>query len=84
MAITFSNCPRCGSDEIAHGYSAPPLRFDVQCYADGCGSITVADTEQECADLWNGGLWQFRAIDWDEMGDPCEFEENRAASKGGQ
>ena len=65
-----NNCPRCGSDEISHGYSFPPRRGNVECHADGCGVLTVADDEDKAIELWNGGRWTHAIVDHDEMGIP--------------
>ena len=70
------NCPRCGSDELSHGWSAPPMSGSVQCHADGCECHTVAETEQEAIRLWNAGVWHSRVIERDESGNPSEFERN--------
>lgn len=64
------NCPRCGSDEISHGYSWPPMRGTVECHADGCETLVVASSEDEAIELWNAGDWTHRVIDHDEMGNP--------------
>ena len=75
------NCPRCGSDEISYGYSAPPMQGHVQCHADECEAFTTADTETDAIRLWNAGSWQARIVDWDDNGNPCEYEDNPALAK---
>lgn len=74
MLDTPKNCPRCGSDEIGYGFSFPPFQGEVCCYADGCEVITRADTEADAIHLWNSGVWHYRPIEWDDNGNPCEFE----------
>jgi len=75
------NCPRCGSDEISYGYSCPPMQGHAQCHADGCEAF-IADSEMGTAiRLWNAGVWQRRIVDWDDNGNPCEYEDNPALAK---
>lgn len=62
------NCPRCGSDEISHGYSAPPMQGTVSCHSDGCEITTVAKTERQAIQRWNAGEWDFRVVDYDDNG----------------
>lgn len=64
------NCPNCGSDEIAHGYSCPPMMGTVECYADGCEILTVADSEYAAISRWNAGIWDYRVVDRDDDGNP--------------
>lgn len=64
------NCPRCGRDEISHGYSFPPMQGNVECHADGCEAVAVADTEAEAIAIWNAGEWTHRITDRDEDGIP--------------
>lgn len=64
------NCPRCGSDEIAHGYSFPPMQGTVECHADGCETVVVAGSEAEAIERWNAGEWTHRVVDRDRMGNP--------------
>lgn len=72
------NCPRCGGDELSWGYSAPPFQGSVECHADGCEAYAVADNERDAIDLWNSGVWHGRPVEWDNHGNPCEFEFNEA------
>lgn len=74
MSDTPKNCPRCGSDAIGYGFSSPTRQGDVCCYADGCEAITISETEGEAIKLWNSGVWHYRPIEWDDFGNPCEFE----------
>ena len=76
MNDDVKHCPRCGSDEIGHGYSWPPMSGNVCCYSDGCEAITVADTEHEAIALWNDGVWHHRPIAWDDFGTVTEYESN--------
>lgn len=61
-------CPRCGGDELSHGYSWPPMQGSVECYADDCGALSIADNEAEAIAEWNAGRWSHRAVDCDEDG----------------
>lgn len=63
-------CPRCGRDEIAFGYSAPPLRWSVECHADGCEILVVSDTRDEAFEKWAKGDWDYRVEDRDLEGNP--------------
>lgn len=74
MSEAPKNCPRCGSDGLSWGYSAPPFVGGVTCHADGCHANTTAETEEEAISLWNKGVWHYRVIDWDDDGNPCELE----------
>lgn len=80
MTVEPKKCPRCWSDEIGFGYSYPPMRGDVQCYADGCEIVTVAGSEAEAIDRWNKGLWDFQVVGRDENGNPVY--EPRASLRG--
>lgn len=61
-------CPRCGSDEVSHGWSAPPMQGHVECHADECGALAVAGDEDAALALWNGGYWNYRIVGRDEDG----------------
>ena len=64
------NCPRCGSDEISHGYSIPPVQGIVSCHSDGCEITTVAESERQAIQRWNAGKWDFRVVERDDNGNP--------------
>lgn len=64
------NCPKCGSDEISFGFSAPPMTGVVECHADGCEVLAVAATEDAAIALWNGGVWTHELVDRDDNGIP--------------
>lgn len=76
--IKVSSCPRCGSDEVSYGYSSPPMRGCVECHADGCEIIAVANSESEAIAAWNAGRWTHRAVDLDENGNPIWSEDGPA------
>lgn len=63
-------CPKCGSDEVSYGYSAPPFQGNVQCHADGCEVVAVADTEAKAQALWRSGEWTHEPVDRGEDGQP--------------
>ena len=63
-------CPHCGSEEISHGYSAPPVQWTVECYADGCGRLLVANTQEAAFAGWAAGEWTHRVADYDQSGNP--------------
>lgn len=42
---------RCGSDELGHGYSYPPMVGMVQCHT--CDAVITADSEDEAIAAWN-------------------------------
>lgn len=68
--MDVKNCPRCGRDEISHGYSMPPMQGTVECGADGCEVVAVADSEAQAIQMWNEGRWNYRIVDRDEDGQP--------------
>jgi len=63
-------CLRCGSDEISYGYSCPPMRGVVECYADGCLALVTARSEAEAVAMWNDGRWNYRVTGTDDDGEP--------------
>ena len=42
----------------------------VECYADGCEILTVADSEDAAIRRWNAGFWDYRVVDRDDDGNP--------------
>ncbi|WP_267550300.1 Lar family restriction alleviation protein [Rhizobium rhizogenes] len=44
-------CPFCGSDEISHGYQAPPYQGTAQCH--DCGAAIIEDDEEAAIKAWN-------------------------------
>jgi hypothetical protein len=68
--MEVKNCPRCGSDALSHGWSFPPMTGSVQCFADGCEVIALADTEAEAVAMWNDGRWNYRVTDYNDNGLP--------------
>lgn len=73
-APELNPCPRCGSDEISHGYSYPPMTGIVQCHADGCEIVTTSSSEMEAIHRWNKGIWDFKVVDRDDNGNPIYDE----------
>jgi hypothetical protein len=65
-----TKCTHCGSDEIAFGYSMPPVEWTVECYADGCERLLVADTQEAAFAGWAAGRWTHKVSGRDDYGNP--------------
>ncbi len=60
-------CPRCGSDEIAHGYGGPPYSASVECYGDDCRAALIDfRSEVSAIQRWNSGEWNARIREDDD------------------
>jgi hypothetical protein len=63
------HCPKCGTDEVSYGYSAPPFVANVECHADGCEVVAVGQTEDEVQSLWRSGEWTHELVGRDDFGE---------------
>lgn len=63
-------CGACGSDEISHGFSAPPFQGIAECHADGCEVLALAKTEAQAVAALVAGQWTHRVINRDADGNP--------------
>jgi hypothetical protein len=46
------------------------MQGSVECHADDCGALAIAESEADALVMWNAGSWNYRIVDRDEDGIP--------------